>query len=122
MDQHTLRLERRPVGTRAGEQRELAPGITFCWCPPDSFKLGSPESDDGAGDDEKPQVDVRLTYGFWLGKTEVTQGQWQQVMNTEPWKGQDFVKEGTNFPATYLSWEDATEFCAKLTEQERRAG
>ncbi len=32
---------------------------------------------------------------------------------TEPWKGQDYVKEGDNYPATYISWEDCQEFCKK---------
>jgi sulfatase modifying factor 1 len=43
-------------------------------------------------------------------------------MKTEPWKGQEFTKEGADFPATYVSWDTATAFCRKLTEQERQAG
>ena len=65
---------------------------------------------------------VFLTKGYWIGKYEVTQSEWKQVMKTEPWKGQDLTKEGEDFPATWVSWDDATEFCRKLTEQERQAG
>jgi formylglycine-generating enzyme required for sulfatase activity len=43
-------------------------------------------------------------------------------MGTTPWKGQDSVKEGARYAATYGSWEDATEFATKLTTQERQAG
>jgi len=38
------------------------------------------------------QVTVTLTKPFSLGKTEVTQGQWKQVMSTEPWNEQPLVK------------------------------
>src|SRR5262245_2086652 len=74
-------------------------------------------------------VKVLLTKGYWLGKYEVTQSEWKQVMPTEPWKGHisiekrhDATREGPDFPATYVSWHDATEFCRKLTEQERHTG
>ena len=67
-------------------------------------------------------VKVFLTKGYWLGKYEVTQSEWKQVMKTEPWKGQDFTKEGADYPATFVSWNDAIDFCRKLTEQERQAG
>ncbi|MBS0266895.1 MAG: formylglycine-generating enzyme family protein [Planctomycetes bacterium] len=67
-------------------------------------------------------VKVFLTQGYWLGKYEVTQAEWKQVMASEPWKGDRFTKEGGDFPATFVSWNDAVDFCRKLTEQERQAG
>ncbi len=75
------------------------------------FRMG-----DGAG------VAVTLTKPFSLGKTEVTQGQWKSVMDTEPWDGQDNVKADKDNPATYVNWDDATDFCKKLTEIERKSG
>jgi formylglycine-generating enzyme required for sulfatase activity len=66
-------------------------------------------------------VKVFLTKGYWLAKYEVTQSEWKQVMKTEPWKGQDFAKEGADNPATFVSWDDAVDFCRKLMEQERKA-
>ena len=75
------------------------------------FRMG-----DGAG------VAVTLTKPFSLGKTEVTQGQWKEVMGTEPWNGQGDVQADKDCPATYVNWGDATEFCKKLTEIERKAG
>ena len=53
-----------------------------------------------------------------VGKTEVTQRQWRAVMGTTPWKGQDFVRDGDDYPATYVSWDDAKTFCWKLSEME----
>ena len=75
------------------------------------FRMG-----DGAG------VAVTLTKPFSLGKTEVTQGQWKSVMDTEPWHGKGDVKADKDCPATYVSREDATDFCKKLTEIERKSG
>jgi formylglycine-generating enzyme required for sulfatase activity len=47
------------------------------WIPPGTFLMGSPESDSFAKADEKPQMQVTLTKGFWLGRTTVTIGQWK---------------------------------------------
>ncbi|MEI6037887.1 MAG: SUMF1/EgtB/PvdO family nonheme iron enzyme, partial [Planctomycetota bacterium] len=51
---------------------------------------------------------------FQLGITQVTQGQWRQVMGTEPWKGRESVESGRDYPTSYVSMIDATEFCQKL--------
>ena len=51
--------------------------------------MGSPKSELGYKDkhyDDEDQVNVTLSSGFWLGETEVTQGQRQSVMNTTPWE------------------------------------
>ena len=98
---------------------------------PVAKKANNPNDDDEVDPKDEPDtrrtekitpVKVFLTKGYWLGKYEVTQSEWKQVMQTEPWKGQDFTKEGVDFPATHVSWNDATDFCRKLTEQERKAG
>jgi formylglycine-generating enzyme required for sulfatase activity len=88
--------------------------------PPGRFTMGVPASDKEAFRDES-QVDVLLTNGFSLGKTEVTQRQWRAVMGTTPWQGELLVREGDNCPATFVSWEDAQMFCRKLSELEHRA-
>ena len=83
---------------------------------PGSFRMGSPEDELGRWDDET-QHQVTLTKGYWLGKYEVTQAQYETVMGTNPsnWKGADL-------PVEQVSWYDAMNFCEKLTEQERAAG
>jgi len=87
-------------------------GQTLVVIPPGRFTMGEGDK----------TVDVTLTKPFLLGQTEVTQGQWKQVMGTEPWKGQRFTTEGTDVAATFVSWGDATAFCVKLTERERGIG
>jgi formylglycine-generating enzyme required for sulfatase activity len=66
-------------------------------------------------------VNVVLTDGYWIGKYEVTQSEWKQVMATEPWKESDTAQDGQEFPATCVRWNAATEFCRELTTREREA-
>ncbi len=70
--------------------------------------------------DERPQHNVRLSTSFYLATTEVTQGQWKVVMGTSPWSGQTHVAEGDDYPATYISWDDAVNFCRRLSANENR--
>ena len=51
----------------------------------------------------------------------MTQAEWQLVMQTTPWGRKEYVKEGNEYPATFLTWAEATKFCENLTERERRA-
>ena len=68
--------------------------------------------------DEKPVHRVTLTRGFQMQTTEVTQGQWYDVMGTRPWSGKDFVQKNRDNPAVYVSWNDAKKFIRKLNNQE----
>ena len=94
-------------------------GLEMLWCKPGTFTMGSPSSEadrESFGTDET-QHSVTLTKGFWLGKHEVTQAQWEEVMGSNP-----SVFKGTNLPVQQVSWDDAVSFCAKLTKRERTAG
>ena len=96
-------------------------GMELVSIPKGKFTMGSPVGEKDHQDDVE-QVAVTLTKSFWLGKTEVTQGQWQQVMDTEPWKGKERVQADKDFPVTYVWWDDAVEFCQTLTDFERKSG
>ena len=96
-------------------------GMELIEIPAGKFTMGSPAGEKKRGGNEE-QVTVLLTKPFGLGKTEVTQGQWKQVMGTEPWKGQDEVQADKDCPATNISFFDAVEFCEKLTDLERKIG
>ena len=65
--------------------------------PAGTFMTGSPEDETGRGDGE-PQHKVTISKDFYIQTTEVTQGQWKAVMETEPWKGKSGVKEGPILP------------------------
>jgi formylglycine-generating enzyme required for sulfatase activity len=90
--------------------------------PAGEFVMGSPDSDDEAVSDERPQHRVTITKNSYLGVYEVTQGQWEAVMGTKPWSGKGkHDKEGSDYPATFVSWKDAEAFCERLSEKEGRS-
>ncbi len=92
-------------------------GMDLIFIPPGQFTMGSPRAERGPSDDEK-EVAVNFKQPLHVGRTEVTQGQWRAVMGTEPWKGQENVKEGNDYPATYVGGLDADAFCLKLSRIE----
>ncbi|MFA5258000.1 MAG: SUMF1/EgtB/PvdO family nonheme iron enzyme, partial [Opitutales bacterium] len=92
--------------------------IDMVWVAPGTFTMGSPESEPERTGDET-QHSVKISKGFWLGKYEVTQGQWESVMGNNP---SYFDTAGSDAPVEEVSWDDAMEFCHKLTDTERAAG
>lgn len=118
-----------PVGTMRKITAKLSGGayMKFVLIDPGTFTMGSPASEPGHDNDESPQHQVTLTKGFYLGQYEITQGQWEAVMGTRPWEGQDhvptfmgsdgFVRPAPNAPdhaATYISWDDLQPFIHRL--------
>ena len=83
--------------------------MEFVWCPPGTFMMGSPEDEESRQDDET-QHEVTLTKGFWLGKYEVTQAQWQEVMGNNP----SYYEGDGQRPVDTVSWDDCKQFIAKL--------
>ena len=71
--------------------------------------MGCSPGDSQCGDDEKPAHPVRITKGFEIGKYEVTQAQWEAVMESNP---SDF--KGADRPVEQVSWNDVQEFLANL--------
>ena len=107
------------VGKKAGQVRDdNSFKMKLVWCPPGMFTMGGPKEQKDRNNDEVP-VQVTLTKGFWMGQHEVTEYEWQFVMETTPWKDNGHSL-GDDSPATYIRWGDATAFCEKLTRQERQ--
>jgi formylglycine-generating enzyme required for sulfatase activity len=76
--------------------------VTMVWIEPGSFPMGAFDLDPGTQEDEFPRHLVNIRHGFWVGKYEVTQSQWEAVMGE--W---DFWWEGSpNLPAEMLSYND----------------
>lgn len=88
-------------------------GMEFVYVAPGSFMMGSNDGDY----DEKPVHQVTFSNGYWIGKYEVTQNEYQSITGNNPGKF-----KGRNNPVESVSWNDAMRFCRKLTEQERAAG
>lgn len=95
-------VEQRVVG-------EVEFGMVYC--PPGGFWMGS---EDGVGCyNERPRHRVKLSRGFWMGQTQVTQGLWEKVMGGNP---SHF--KGANLPVENISWFDAVRFCNALSGTE----
>ena len=92
-------------------------GMVLVPIPAGEFVMGSPDEEAGRSPDER-QHRVRITRAFYLAATEVTQGQWKSLMGTKPWKDEPNVQEGPDYPATFMSWNDAVKFCDELSRQE----
>ena len=113
---------------KAGDIVTNSIGMKLVYIPAGSFMMGSSRSAaqlaeeygkaEGRFKGEFPQHPVRISKGFWMGQTEVTQGQYKSGMNAQPWSGQAYVQEDANNPAVYVSWDDAVELCRKLSQQE----
>ncbi len=119
-------------------------GMKLVRIPPGKFKMGSPPGEKDRSDDEQ-QHDVEITKEFWLGIHEVTQKQFKAVMGYNPscfssggeakpglnyldWSkpagGKDKVagRDTSDFPVENVSWEEAIEFCTKLSAKTGERG
>ena len=85
--------------------------LRFAFIPPGEFMMGSPEDEPGRWDDESPLHRVRITRGFYMQTTPVTQAQWEAVMGKNP---SGFKEAGPNAPVERVSWEDIQMFLQKV--------
>ena len=97
--------------------------LPMLWVDLGTFTMGSPSNEIGRDEDEA-QHQVTLSHGFYLGKYEVTQAQYQAVMNgnsaglnTDP-----SLFKGSNRPVGNISWEDVQVFLTRLNDMEQTAG
>jgi formylglycine-generating enzyme required for sulfatase activity len=98
------------VDRQPGKVMTNSIGMKLVYIQPGEFQMGS---NDG-GNFENPLHTVKITKGFYMGVYEVTQEQYQKVMGTNPsnFKGED------NLPVEAVSWDNALEFCTKLSQKE----
>ena len=87
-------------------------GTEFVWVPPGEFMMGSTSLADR---NEQPVTRVRISKGFYLGKYEVTQDEWQAVMGNNP----SFFSGCGNCPVEKVSWNDVQAFIEKLNARSR---
>jgi formylglycine-generating enzyme required for sulfatase activity len=103
------------VGTGTPPVQTIA---NMVWILCGTFTMGSPASEPASYSEERPQTQVTLSQGFWLGKFEVTQGEYLSVMGSNP----SYFTGDLNRPVERVSWNDAVAYCAALTQRERAAG
>ena len=95
-----------PLQAGTPKSIDLGGGVNmqFVWIPSGSFQMGSPREPD-----ERPVHNVTLTKGFWMGKYEVTQEEYQHLMGSNP-----SPFKGDKNPVEKVSWQDAKAFCEAL--------
>ena len=117
------------VVPKAGSAIENSIGMKLVYIPAGKFMMGSPAIELGRFADQGPQHEVKITKGYYLGKYPVTQAEYQKVMGTNPsWfaaSGGDKARvaglDTSRFPVERVSWEDAKEFCRRLSLKEGKA-
>jgi formylglycine-generating enzyme required for sulfatase activity len=126
-----------------GFAEPLAEGValTQLWIPPGRFWMGSPETELERLEDEGPQHLAQLQ-GFFMGQTPITQAQWRAVAQWQPREGERWERELAPNPSRFqvggdtrllsenaftddrpveqVSWEDAMEFCRRLSQRTGR--
>jgi formylglycine-generating enzyme required for sulfatase activity len=108
-----------PVSDRRFYRAALqTPPTNMVFIPPNTFRMGSPTNDLQRSVDEGPITTVIISRGFWIGKFEITQGEYVSIMNTNP----SFFPGDLSRPVSSVSWQDATNYCTKLTQRELAAG
>ena len=83
-------------------------GMDFVWCPPGTFEMGSPDSEEGRGAYEKLHT-VTLTKGFWLARYPMTQLDWRLEMITNP-SDSGGAPLDDRCPVNCVPWDDVLSF------------
>ncbi len=111
---HVGSLEPMRRALQAGTVRSIRGllGAKRVWIPAGRFVMGSNRGDR----DEKPKHQARISRGFWMMQTEVTQGQYKKLMGRNPSRCKNC---GLNCPVENVSWNDAALFANRLSDRSR---
>jgi len=101
---------------RASFWAGIAPALVDI--PAGTFLMGTPPTEAEAATWEGLLTAVTLTYGFKMGRYEVTQAEYQSVMGKNP----SYYSGVTNRPVEQVTWDNAMDYCARLTASQQAAG
>ena len=113
-----LLAELEKMARTAGSPWTSPSGMEFAWIPAGRFVMGSPEDEEGRDDDEV-QRGVRISEGFWMGRYEVTQEEWEAGIGFKPSR---FSECGSRCPVETVSWDHVQVFIDSLNERESGNG
>ena len=100
-----------PPVSDADEWTEPVTGMSFVWIPAGRFVMGCSAWAAPCDDNALPEHPVALD-GYWMGRHEVTQGQWKRLMATNPSE----CAKGDDHPVENVSWDDVQAFVARLRD------
>jgi len=110
----TPAVSQKPIGFSADRKTFTnSIGMDFTLIPAGEFDMGSPPDERDRYPMEGPVHRVNISNAFYMGKYEVTQKQWRDIMGNDP---SGF--EGDNLPVESVSWNDTQEFIKKLNDKE----
>ena len=104
--------------TGAAPDPAVVPIPGMVWIPPGDFTQGSPIEEKDRDLDEGPTTRVIIPDGFWIGRHEVTQVEYETLTGTNPSR---YVGDGQH-PVERVNWQEAMAYCRRLTQHERAAG
>ena len=116
-------VNRKPGTARQKIETLNGVNLEMVYIPGGTFTMGSPQNEAESNDNEKRQHQVTIE-PFFMGKYAVTQAQWKAVtklpkiqcdLNSDPSRF-----KGDNRPVEQVSWRDAVEFCARLSQKTKR--
>jgi formylglycine-generating enzyme required for sulfatase activity len=111
----TTPIKKQTIYTKTGLPTKLwtesFSGMEFIWVDGGCYKAGSPNREDGRDSDESP-VHTACLSAFWMGKHEVTQGQWQTIMQSNPSK----FRKGNDYPVERVDFAAVTRLTTKLNK------
>lgn len=121
------------AATAAGGWTVPEAGVELVRIEPGTFVMGTATNDPYRNRSEEmgdgPPTTVTLTRPYWIARTETTVAQYEAVMGTNSPPRAAFPKDSPNatadvarLPAVNVTWDQAMEFCAKLTERTRATG
>ena len=114
-----------PARAQAPKEITNSIGMKLVLIPKGTFMMGSPESEQGRYENET-QHEVTISKGYYFGVYEVTQAQYEKVIGKNPshFQGAIVGNENADLPVENVSWDDAVEFCKKLSDlpEEKKAG
>ncbi len=107
---------------RTGQVITNSIGMKLAYITPGEFLMGSPMTEAGRDSDETVFTAV-LTRGYFIGVTEVTQGQWAEIMGDPTAKVTADAKQASGFvgpsiPMHGITYDEVLEFCQKLSQKE----
>ena len=92
-----------------------------------TFTMGCTGEQGGECENDESPSRQTTVGSFYMGMLEVTQGQWEKVMGTTIYQQRDKANSswpirgaGPDYPMYYVSWEEAKEFCMRLSRQTGR--
>ncbi len=110
----------RPISSDAPAMLTNSLGMAFVKIPSGEFDMGLADEHFPDPPPEAPQHRVQINRAFYLGQHEVTQQQFQQVIGRNPSfhiPRQDGDPPALDFPVEQVTWDDAAEFCVKLSAE-----